>query len=273
MKTLKDHTLLYDNACPLCVSYTKGFIKTGMLAKNGRIPYHELADLNSNTLDKTRALNEIALVDTKNDKVYYGMDSLLRVIGNSFPLIEKIARLKLLYIFFKKLYSFVSYNRKVIISNPVPYESEKSCEPTFNYTYRLIYIGIALFFSVLILLNFFNVFTLDGYLSLVVTMLLPIPFQLLFLKNYDLRKKLNYTGHLITVQLIGALLLLPFLLLYNFGLIPVVSLMLIWLTVLLFMFYNHRLRVQNLVLPTGLSNSWLLYLIIPFVLIIKNLFL
>ncbi len=38
MKTLRNHTLIYDKECPMCNLYSKGFIQSGMLDENGRKP-------------------------------------------------------------------------------------------------------------------------------------------------------------------------------------------------------------------------------------------
>ncbi|MFP9113813.1 hypothetical protein ACLI1A_07705 [Flavobacterium sp. RHBU_3] len=85
MKTLRHQTLVYDKDCPLCRAYTAGFVKTGMLDENGRLPY---ADLNAEScafVDADRARNEIALIDHKSKTVTYGIDSLLKVLGHSMP--------------------------------------------------------------------------------------------------------------------------------------------------------------------------------------------
>lgn len=94
MKTLNNHTLLYDEDCPLCNIYTSGFIKVKMLDENGRKSYASIIKEEQNYIDFNRAKNEIALVDTQNKKVFYGIDSLLKVIGTSFPWIEKIGNWK-----------------------------------------------------------------------------------------------------------------------------------------------------------------------------------
>ena len=118
MKTLEQQTLLYDKDCPLCQVYTSGFIKTGMLDKNGRKPFSTISTEEQTYIDINRASNEIALVDTKNKTVIYGIDSLLKVLGYRFPIIEKIGHTKPVKFLLKKLYSFISYNRKVIIPSP-----------------------------------------------------------------------------------------------------------------------------------------------------------
>ncbi|MGO4771061.1 hypothetical protein ACEN2I_05320 [Flavobacterium sp. W22_SRS_FK3] len=115
MKTLENQTLLYDEDCPLCSLYTTGFVKSGMLDENGRKSYCQLSAEEQRFVDLQRAPNEIALIDNTTKTVIYGIDSLIKVVGFSFPIIEKIAIIKPFHFILKKMYSFISYNRKVII--------------------------------------------------------------------------------------------------------------------------------------------------------------
>ena len=115
MKTLENHTLLYDKDCPMCEVYSSTFIKCGMLEKDGRENFSQMSEKNEILIDYNRAKNEIALINQNSREVSYGLDSLLVIIGNSFPTLEKIGRIKPIYWFFKKFYSFISYNRKVIV--------------------------------------------------------------------------------------------------------------------------------------------------------------
>lgn len=43
MKPLQNHTLIYDNECPMCNIYSKGFIIYGMLDEDGREAFAELS--------------------------------------------------------------------------------------------------------------------------------------------------------------------------------------------------------------------------------------
>jgi len=97
MKTLKNHILIYDNECPMCNIYSKGFIKCGMLDEKGREAFTDLSFKNKDLIDFNRAKNEIALVDYEKNTVIYGLESLLLIIGNSFPKLEKIARIQPLH--------------------------------------------------------------------------------------------------------------------------------------------------------------------------------
>lgn len=95
MNTLENQTLLYDKDCPLCNIYTNAFIKAKLLDENGRTAYSAESLNVLPFVDQVKAANEIALIDTKNKTVIYGIDSLLKVIGHSMPWIERIGNFKL----------------------------------------------------------------------------------------------------------------------------------------------------------------------------------
>ena len=206
MKTLENQTLLYDEDCPLCRVYTSGFIKTGMLDKNGKKPYCQLSKNEQEFIDIKRASNEIALVDNENKTVLYGIDSLLKVIGFSFPWMEKIGNLKPIKFFLKKLYSFISYNRKVIIPSKIKKEINLQCIPDFNFKYRILYILFAVLISSLIVNQYFFSFSILKIISLFIVLIL---FQSTLILIYSKEIILNYLGNFSTSILVGSFLLLP----------------------------------------------------------------
>ena len=256
MKTLQNHTLIYDNECPMCNIYSKGFIKSGMLDESGREAFTELSFKNKNLIDFNRAKNEIALVDHNKNKVIYGLDSLLLIIGNSFPTLEKIARIQPLYWFFKKLYSFVSYNRKQII--PSKNDTENSCIPDFNLKYRLIYIGFVVLFSGLVLGIFSSKLGLNLNQNFAIELIIclgQIVWQTLFLRMYLKEKIWDYLGNMMTVSLIGTLLLVP-VLFVNLSLV----FNLVYFGIVVFiMFLEHIRRCRILKLNLLPTISWMLF--------------
>ncbi|MCE3076261.1 DCC1-like thiol-disulfide oxidoreductase family protein [Chryseobacterium gwangjuense] len=257
MKTLKNHTLIYDNECPMCNIYSKGFIKVGMLDESGREAFTELSVKNKNLIDFNRAKNEIALVDHEKNKVIYGLDSLLLIIGNSFPALEKIARIKPLYWFFKKLYSFVSYNRKQIIPS-MKSQTEEACVPDFNLKYRLAYIAFVVIFSGYILSLFSAKLGLgltQNFWREFIICVGQIVWQTIFLKNYLKDKIWDYLGNMMTVSLIGTLLLIPALFL---NLSPVFSIIYFGIVVFI-MFLEHLRRCRILQLNFIPTLSWVTY--------------
>ena len=266
MKTLNNHTFIYDNQCPMCNIYSKGFIKAGMLDENGREAFTELSVKNKSLIDFNRAKNEIALVDHAKNKVIYGLDSLLLIIGNSFPILEKIARIKPFYWFFKKLYSFVSYNRKQI--NPsAKDEIETACIPDFNLKYRLIFIAFVVLSSSYILSIFSTKLGLglsQNFMREFAICLGQILWQTVFLKFYLKEKFWDYLGNMMTVSLIGTLLLLPSLFL---NLNPISSIFYFGIVVLI-MFLEHIRRCKILELNFFPTISWMIFRMIVLVILI-----
>ncbi|WP_179008743.1 DCC1-like thiol-disulfide oxidoreductase family protein [Winogradskyella forsetii] len=272
MKTLQNQTLLYDKDCPLCNVYTRGFIKAKMLDSNGRKAYCDLNNDEQHFIDLQRATNEIALFDTNNKTVIYGIDSLLRVIGNSMPWVEKIGNLKPVKLGLKKLYSFISFNRKVIIPNKEDSSQKLQCVPDFNYKYRYIYILIATLITSLVLFNFSRMISIipeSNFLRECLIALGQIGFQALFISKLKSDKQINYLGNLMTVSLMGSLFLIPVLIINSFFVIPEIAL-LAWfgLTVTL-MLLEHLRRVKILELPKYLSATWLLYRVVVLLLILS----
>lgn len=257
MKTLRNYTLIYDDQCPMCNIYSKGFIKTGMLDENGRQAFTDLSCKNRNLIDLKRSRNEIALINQNTNEVFYGLDSLLLLIGNSFPILEKTARIKPLHWLFKKLYSFVSYNRKQIIPSKKD-DLEQACIPDFKLKYRLIYIAFAVMFSAYI----FSLFSIKLRLSFTHNFWIGFTFfigqiiwQTLFL-TYFLKDKIwDYLGNMMTVSLVEALLLIPALF---FDLNSFLTVM--YFGIIIFMMLMEHLRRCNILklnlLPT---ISWMLF--------------
>ncbi|MCW3162544.1 DUF393 domain-containing protein [Chryseobacterium oryctis] len=266
MKTLKNHTLIYDNECPMCNIYSKGFIRSGMLDENGREAFTELSFQNKNLIDFNRAKNEIALVDHNKNQVIYGLDSLLVIIGNSFPFLEKIARIPPFYWFFRKLYSFVSYNRKQIIPSAKD-NTETSCTPDFSLKYRLLYIGFVVIFSSYILslfsvklgLNFGQNFSRELMICIG-----QILWQTLFLNVYLKDRFWNYLGNMMTVSLIGTILLIPALF-TNFN--PFFNLIYFGFVVFI-MFLEHLRRCKILKLNFLPTLSWMIFRVLVAIILI-----
>jgi predicted DCC family thiol-disulfide oxidoreductase YuxK len=137
MKTLNNHLILYDADCPMCKAYTKAFTRSGMLSDGGRASYQNMPGEVCPLVDRQRAVNEIALVNTHTGEVSYGIQSLFKVIGHSFPAFGPLFGFAPFIWLMKKVYAFISYNRRVII--PAAYKVH-GIQPSFKLSYRLIYL-------------------------------------------------------------------------------------------------------------------------------------
>ena len=257
MKTLQNHILIYDNDCPMCNIYSKGFIKTGMLDENGREAFSEISQETKNIIDFHRSKNEIALIDTKENKVIYGLESLLTIIGNSFPNLEKIARIRPFHWFFERLYKFVSYNRKQIIPSEKVL-TETNCVPDFNLKYRVFYIAFVLLFSTFILgiynQKLFPFFKENFQLEFFICSM-QIVWQSVFMGFYLKEEFWDYLGNMMTVSLMGTLLLIPTLF---FNLKPIFYFIYFGIVVfIMFMEHMRRCRILKIgILPT---ISWMIF--------------
>ncbi|MGI9542594.1 MAG: DCC1-like thiol-disulfide oxidoreductase family protein [Cyclobacteriaceae bacterium] len=272
MKILKDHVIIYDDQCPMCDLYTKAFVDTKMLGKDGRVRFTDLhAPLECN-IDRDRACNEIALINTKEGTVTYGIDSLFNVIGHRFVWLWPLFKLAPFRWLMSKLYAFVSYNRKVIAPGTT-FEAANSCTPSLRVGYRWAYILFSWLVTSLVLTYYAQ--TLVAYVSansfgrefLICGGQIAFQSSVLFL--FGQPRKLHYLGHLMTVSLAGALLLVPPLGLSL--LIPEVPALvyLSWFGIVVsFMLVEHIRRVKHLGLLWVLSLTWVLYRLMVLTLII-----
>lgn len=260
MKTLKNHTIIYDDECPMCNLYTSAFLHTGMLDKSGREAFSNIKSSGYN-LDIKRASNEIALVNKNDNTVTYGIHSLFLIIAHRFPFFNILFERRFFQFLMQKLYFFVSYNRKVIVPGK-KFEAYNSCTPSLNIKYRLAYIVFAWAVTSLILFYYSNLlgsFIQDGSVSRELLICgAQVFFQGAVVGYFNKSRVIHYLGNLMTVSLGGAILLLPMLLfskltsshtLFLTYFMIVVSLMLV----------EHIRRVKILELPLIISVTWVLY--------------
>jgi hypothetical protein len=260
MKTLKDHTIFYDDECPMCNVYTKAFVKTGMLDKQGREPYSLAVDTIA-YVDWHKAKNEIALVNRKTHEVSYGIDAMLQVLIHRFPFLQLLKKNPLIEKALWQLYYFISYNRKVIAPGSV-FEGKNTCAPDFNLAYRIVYIVLTWFITSLILTryaqlaeslvpasDFFREFIVCGGQLL---------FQGLILSFVKRDRVIHYLGNVMTISFAGSLALLPAFLLTS--IIHTPWFYIGWfIVVVVIMFFEHLRRVSILELPWFVSATWVLY--------------
>lgn len=269
MKTLAGYTILYDAECPMCNVYSRAFVATGMLDEHGRTPYQQMPEAACPLVDRQRAVNEIALVNTQTGEVYYGIRSLFKIIGNAMPVFKPLFGFAPFIWLMSKVYAFISYNRRVII----PAKADDSIiQPTFKLGYRLAYL---LFTSISV------GFVLTHYAALLKE-IVPIGnpyreyticsgqvlFQALVISLYQPAKRLEYLGNMMTISFAGALLLLPIILLAKLIAIPALAGLLYFLTVAGLMFLEHIRRAKLLSLGWLLTITWVVYRLAVLVLIL-----
>ena len=270
MKTLEDHTILYDDECPMCSKYTQAFVKTGMLDNNGRHAFTEAYACNLPHVDWNRARNEIAVINKRDNTVQYGVDGLLDILAYNAAWLRPLFSLKPIQFLVRRLYFFISYNRKVIAPGKIV-EGRNVCTPDLNYGYRWAYILFAwlvtsttlVYYSMLLTplipqTNFIREFLICGGQIVVQGVVI------LFVKK---KQCVHYLGNMMTISLGGALLLTPMLFI-SLWVHSNIFFLMYFMAIVALMFLEHMRRVKLLELPFFISATWVLYRLLVLLIIL-----
>lgn len=266
MKTLQNYKLLIDADCPMCRLYGNAFEAKGLIERGTCSPYQTIDLSIANLLDMNRAKNEIAFVNIENNEVVYGLEAFKVILSNSFPRLKTLLNLKPIDWLGRKLYRFISTNRKVIIPAK---SSGNDCTPTLNVKYCVAYMLFVAIFSSLIIYNYStSINQMMGWKSSIYRELLmcfgQIIWQSLLLHKILKNKRLDYLGNMITVSMIGTLLLIPMLI---FNASPIVHLG-YFMMVVGVMLLEHLRRCKILEIGIIPSISWVCYRLIVLVVIL-----
>ena len=260
MKTLAGYTILYDAECPMCDLYTRAFVSTGMLDKSGRAAYQQMPEAVCPLINRQRAINEIALVNSQTGEVHYGIRSLFKVIGNAAPVLKPLFNFGPFIWLMSKLYAFISYNRKVII--PVK-ANANTMQPTLSLFYRLLYLLFTSLAVGFVLTHYAPLLT--GFVPLgnsyreFMICTGQVIFQGIIVSIYKPAKCWDYLGNMMTISLAGALLLLPLILLAKLITINPLICLGYFLLVAGLMLLEHIRRTKLLDLGWLLSATWVTY--------------
>jgi hypothetical protein len=264
MPTATNKAILYDDYCPMCALYTRGFVKWGVLNQHSRVAFTEAErvlepEALAAQLDALRVRHEIPLIDLAGGPTLYGIDAIVYLLQQRIPLIGRIVKFKPVYAFFRFLYALISYNRRIVVPCR-PQTATFDCTPLFNRGYRLAFIGYGIVLaSVLTLLfgrsvgGYWPVAGIGGKMLLIcgTGWLVQMLLALLFMKE----KCIDYLGHLAVLMIIGTLVLLPgvglsWLTDYQFPIIPLLSVA--FSSTLMTWQHVRRIRLA------GLSQGWTL---------------
>ena len=268
---MENYVLIFDAECPICTTYSVAFVKAGMLDKNGRESYQDMSNQTCSLIDKNRARNEIALVNTNTGEVCYGIDSIFKVVANSYPIFKRLFSFSPFYWIMKRFYFFISYNRKVIIPGK---SNEDACTPDLNIKYRWLYLVFTWVISSIILTRYSHL--LNG--------LIPpskfyrefiicggqIVFQAVVIRFIAKDKVHEYLGNMMTISFFASLLLLLFMGIANLLVItsPLIYAGFFMLTVA-GMLLEHARRMKRIGIPWVASVGWVTYRLIVLIFLLK----
>ncbi|MCH2215153.1 MAG: hypothetical protein MK086_08290 [Flavobacteriales bacterium] len=255
--------LLIDADCPMCKIYGKAFLKFGLIENDVLSSYQQVEESISKSIDMDRAKSEIALIDLTNNQVVYGIDAFTRILTRENSLLRKTVKRQPLRFFVKLVYSLISLNRHVIV-RPSSTCSSPLCSPELHRGYRTTYGLITAFFTAFILSNYFRPVFADAGLELppyfeYAMCLGQIVWQGFVISIVNKNESWDYLGHVSTISLIGAILLIPpYLIASIFGL-PSLYLLGAFGLVVVIMIQEHVLRTNRLGLGHALTFTWIAY--------------
>jgi hypothetical protein len=201
--------------------------------------------------------------------VYYGIDSMIKILACQFPLIGHLMKFKPLYWLMSQLYNLISFNRKIII--PVSCKKLPSCNPGKNWFWRISFVLMCLIPACLLLNDPIAVITNGRQSAFLSTMLLTaqIPFQLLICALIRERNTYDYIGQLSFVTSIAAhLLALLSGCLSVAGTATITSTGIATFILLLWLLKEHKRRMKsaeiNPVLTLSLFLYWILSITLTF---------
>ena len=223
-KKLDSKVIIYDDVCPLCKAYTRGFVSAGWLRPENRIGFAEAPAELLGRIDIDRARHEIPLYDRATGETIYGKEALFFILGEAIPVFKPLFRMGLFRVFIFGLYQIITYNRRIIANSRTPVNGF-DCAPDFNGFYRWLYIGLMGLFAVLLFVSVVPKF--DLFLSILVVLAAIAVTRGCLIQSFSTQT--DYFGHLATVLFIIALLHFS---LQNFHIplaVPTITLLGAWL--------------------------------------------
>jgi hypothetical protein len=211
---MDNKVLIYDDSCPLCAWYSSLFVKTGLLPANGRKAFSSLDSSLLNLIDYNRGRNEIPLIDKTSGQVFYGIDTLLEILGQRYRFIKSVGKIKPIHWLLKKSYKLVSYNRKVIVAKKCG-AGNIDCSPDISYLYRFMFLFFSLVFNTILLFPLNNeIFSPLAGPGISVNHLQAAHFALvagncLLALKLSQVKAMEYLGQVSMLALLTILLLIP----------------------------------------------------------------
>lgn len=256
---MKNKILIYDDNCPLCCWYSGEFVRFGFLTEDGRKAFSSLDPSLLSRIDFEKSRNEIPLLDTENGQVLYGIDALLEILDSKIPFIKKGGNIPPVKWFIKKLYKFISCNRKVIVAKKCG-SGTIDCAPDLNYFYRFVFMLVFLLMNTAMLFPLHHiVFTKLSYYSLSIFQMQAAHFVFVIINcslafSLSKEKAYEYLGQVNMLAVITIAALIPLMLLNLFIQNEWMdTLYLVFLAAVIFKEYIRRMDYAGILI----KNKWL----------------
>jgi len=260
---IKNKKLLIDADCPMCQLYGKGFEKLQLIDSETVTPYQNAAEQYCWSVNLDRAKSEIAFIDLHTSETVYGIDAFIEIIGDKSQWLSRFLNFAPIHFVLSKLYRFISFNRKVIAYTSKPTQG-LSCEPAVHKGYRWAYIITTAIFTGFILSIFGSKVSASlgfGYSPFLEYAICfgQIAWQGIAVGTAHHGKTLEYLGNMSSVSFLGALLLIPVILISNLFSFGAFYLLISFGIVVLIMLQSHLSRCQRLGISKWATASWIGY--------------
>ncbi len=220
MKTNTKHWIVYDGNCGMCLFSKKVFSKLGFFKVEDCRNYHELDAELYQKVDLERFKHGMAYVDSGKGATRYGLEGVLAAFAVKRPYLNSWKPGTVIFQVLNFLYNAICYNRYFIF--PMKQQFACSCEPEFKARYFRRWVGLGLFFSILISalfgLSLANLFEEPAALLALKTVAIVgagWAVQMLWAAMVMSREMFrDYLRHLALIMFIGVLILLPATLLF-----------------------------------------------------------
>lgn len=157
-----------------------------------------------NQIDRKRAKHEIPLIDLNGGQTLYGVDTWTYAFGQKSQLIYKLISTTGIRLILQKLYAFISFNRRIIITSAPGRWQLLDLTPDFRLDYRLTFV-LLVFGLAGALFGTINGSTGPVATLLASQMLLACLFLVITRTGNYLETLLDYAGHLGMSLLLGGL--------------------------------------------------------------------
>ncbi|MBP6431923.1 MAG: hypothetical protein KA319_09160 [Ferruginibacter sp.] len=246
--------IIYDDACPMCAAYTNAFVKCGFIKKENRKNFTTITPQLLAIIDTEKSKNEIPVIDTITNEVYYGIDGLLEILNTKIPFIKSIGNIKLIKWFLLKLYKFISFNRRVIVATE-PATCNFNCGPPINIKYRLFFAFVFLLFNTIMLFPLHtwviknSIFNSTTVFQLQVAHFMLVVSNILVALSINKKDAIEYIGQVNMLATLVILLFLPLLIINKMGCQPSLlfnNLYMLGLTFFIIKEYIRRMKFAHI---------------------------
>lgn len=231
------------------------------------VAFKDLDPTLTSHVDANEFKNVMALIDTRGEKTLYGAEGVAYIFTSQYQIAELFFKLPLAFTVFNFFYKTQAYNRYIMVTPKSKFECD--CFPDSVVKYRISYIAITIFISVVLtalfgisLRNFFeNLSSSQAAFQMLVMAGSGWCLQALLALIFFRRQALDYMGHLGSIMVAGLLILVPWMVFQT--LTGISSIYFPLLSVLLssaYMLYLHIGRMRYLKLSQRWTASWFLLL-------------